>query len=152
MFLQPCLSMVGLRPSSSVSTSCVVPLRGVEPFFATLTQDRLADCDQLGNRTPATERTDRAIHSCSHWATPVMGILNIYIDKAKFWTQNDHFFTPSSQNHHWPIALMASTWYTIKQLLQLIGPMPSSFVCYQARWKYSAGFTIPLNSCNPIFG
>ena len=43
-----CLSMVGLQPSSSMSTSCGVLLKGDEPFFATLAQDGLSECDQPG--------------------------------------------------------------------------------------------------------
>jgi len=41
--------MVELQPSSSLSTGCVVSLRGhIEPFSATLAQDGLAECDQPG--------------------------------------------------------------------------------------------------------
>jgi len=71
-------AMVGLRPSSSLSTGCVAPLRGDEPFFATLAQNVLAECDQsgknllkysamAGNWTRPTGRTDSEIHSFSHW-------------------------------------------------------------------------------------
>ena len=42
------LSLVELRPSSSLSTGCVVSLGGIEPFSAALAQDELAECDQPG--------------------------------------------------------------------------------------------------------
>jgi len=42
------LSMVRHWPSSSLSTGCVVSLRGDWPFSATLARDGLAECDQLG--------------------------------------------------------------------------------------------------------
>jgi len=72
------VSVVGLRPSSSMSTSCMMPLKG-DYFSATLAQDRLTECDQSGknplkyntmakNWTRATGRTDSEIHSFSHWA------------------------------------------------------------------------------------
>ena len=44
-----CLSMVGIRPSSSISKGRMVPLAGVEPFSAT--QDGLAKRAQSG-RSP----------------------------------------------------------------------------------------------------
>ena len=51
----------------------------IEPLYATLAQNRLAECDQpgknplkysamAGNWTRATGRTDSEIHSFSHWA------------------------------------------------------------------------------------
>ena len=43
------LSIVGLRLSSSMSTVCVVPLRGDWTISAALAQDGLAECDQPGN-------------------------------------------------------------------------------------------------------
>jgi len=46
--LSDCLSVVGLWSSSSLSTGCVVPLRGTEPFSATLAQDGFVECDQAG--------------------------------------------------------------------------------------------------------
>ena len=77
-----CLSMAGLWPSCSMSTGCVVPLRGIEPFSATLAQDRLVECDQPGKNplkysaTPGVEpgpwgleRTHIKICSLSHWAS-----------------------------------------------------------------------------------
>ena len=65
--------MVGLQPSSSMSTSCGVPLKGDELFFATLAQNGLSECDQpgknplkypaiAGNWTRATEREDSEVH------------------------------------------------------------------------------------------
>ena len=74
--------MVGLRPSFSLSTGCVVLLREIEPFSATLAQNGSAECDQPGisllkyfvmaeNWTRATGRTDSELsHSAiMTWAT-----------------------------------------------------------------------------------
>ena len=83
------LSVVGHRPSFSMTTGCVMPLRGDWAIFCLagsgLAQNGLAECDQLGknqlkcsimagnwtlagNWTRATGRTDSDIHSFSHWA------------------------------------------------------------------------------------
>ena len=69
--------MVGLQPLFSLFTGRMVPLRGIEPFSATLAQVGLAECDQpgknplkysamAGNWTNATGKTDSEIHSFSH--------------------------------------------------------------------------------------
>jgi len=47
-YFSHCLSMVGLQPLFSLFTGRMVPLRGIEPFSATLAQVGLAECDQPG--------------------------------------------------------------------------------------------------------
>jgi len=59
------VSVVGLRPSSSMSTSCMMPLKGVY-FSATLAQDRLTECDQSGKNPLKYNTIDSEIHSFSH--------------------------------------------------------------------------------------
>jgi len=72
------LSVVGLRPSSSISTGCVVPLRGDWAIFCHGGSGRLAECDQSGGKSLERLRRGRElnlshrekseIHLFSHWA------------------------------------------------------------------------------------
>ena len=84
--------MVGLRPSSSMSTAW----GEIGLFSAMMTQDELEECDQAGkhflkyfittrNWTPATERTDGEIQSFSDWAS-ITGVYEL------LWQNTDYLF------------------------------------------------------------
>jgi len=73
------LSVVGLRPSSSLPTGCVVSLRGDWAIFCHASSGRVGRVRSTGKNplkcsavagiwTRNTERTDSEIHSLSYWA------------------------------------------------------------------------------------
>ena len=90
------LSMVGLRPSSLLSTGCVVPLRGDWAIFCHAdsrrvgrvwsAKEKLVKYSAVANNwTRVTRGTDSEIYSFSHWAIMTGHCQLMILDRVEVW-------------------------------------------------------------------